>query len=102
MEAPEGLDATIAAMKANLDARQNPSTYQPPPPGPVETRIQQLEDMVGKLVRKLIGPPMTDEERAEWAEKIQGELTPVRESRKEHDCEKAHPDQSHEMWEETS
>ena len=71
------------------------STYQPYPPGPVEKRIRGLEDMVWGLFSKLTGPPMTDEERAAYAEKMQGELTPVREGR---DCAKVHPKMSHKKW----
>ena len=99
MEAPEGLDATIAGMKADLDARQNPSTYQPPAPGPVETRIQQLEDLVARLLNKISPGPMTPEA----AEEIRASATPFNE-KKEHpgDCDDVHPNKSHEAWEETS
>tara|TARA_B100001123_G_C14509705_1_gene709806 strand:+ start:366 stop:524 length:159 start_codon:yes stop_codon:yes gene_type:complete len=48
-------------------------------------KVDVLEDMVWSLVRKISGPPMTDEERAEWAKNIQGELPPVRESKKTFD-----------------
>ena len=72
-----------------------PTKFQPPEPGPVEVRIRKLEDMIGTLIKKLVGSPMTDEERAEWAKNLQGELPPVREG---HDCEKAHPKMSHKKW----
>tara|TARA_Y100000034_G_scaffold106847_1_gene135855 strand:+ start:96 stop:479 length:384 start_codon:yes stop_codon:yes gene_type:complete len=78
------------------------SKYQPYPPGPIEKRIRKLEAMVWDLFEKVTGPPMTDEERAEWAKNIQGELPPVREG---HDhpgqtCAQAHPNITHEQYEE--
>ena len=88
------------------------STYQEPEPGPIEKRIRKLEAMVWDLFEKVTGPPMTDEERAEWAKNIQGELPPVREGHDHpgqtcmpHDhsgqtCAQAHPNITHEQYEE--
>tara|TARA_R100000008_G_scaffold26003_1_gene14105 strand:+ start:692 stop:886 length:195 start_codon:yes stop_codon:yes gene_type:complete len=44
-------------------------------------KVDKLENMLWGLYKKVTGPPMTDEERAEWAEKMQGELPPVREDK---------------------
>ena len=76
-----------------------PTKYQPPEPGPVETRIQQLEDLVARLLNKISPGPMTPEA----AEEIRASATPFNE-KKEHpgDCDDVHPNKSHEMWEETS
>tara|TARA_Y100000593_G_C4219424_1_gene291001 strand:- start:306 stop:542 length:237 start_codon:yes stop_codon:yes gene_type:complete len=58
-------------------------------------KVDRLENMLWGLYKKVTGPPMTDEERAEWAKNIQGELPPVREG---HDCED-HKGMSHKEWE---
>jgi hypothetical protein len=64
---------------------------QPLPPGPIEKRVRQLEDMIRALINKLPagGPPI---DPADFP------LGP-REG-KEHpgECEDAHPDQDHDVW----
>jgi len=74
------------------------SEYQPPEPGPVEKRIQQLEDLVIRLLKK-IG---SDTPPAEAAANIRASATPFNE-KKEHPggCPTAHPDETHEEWENT-
>ena len=63
-----------------------PTKFQSPEAGPIEKRIRKLEDMVWSLLDKLPkGPPIDPKD-----------FPPVREG---HDCEKAHPEQSHKEWE---
>ena len=64
---------------------------QPYPPNPVESRIQQLEELVYSLLRKLGGGPPIDPE----------DFPPIREA-KGHagkTCKQVHPGLSHEDWE---